>query len=348
MSDKKIIVDEIKFHSVESCPLCGSQGDILFMNLTDRLYKSPGKWNLRKCKNQSCSLLWLDPRPNLDEVWKVYNNYYTHSDSSASLLYRFSRWIEEGYYSWAYGYKLNVSVLQKLAGALIYILPTEKAEYDFNIMELDKKETGKILDVGCGNGFFISILKNRGWDVEGLETDLKAVEFCKSQGLNAKHGDLHTQNYPDNTFDAVALAHVIEHVYDPVNLVKEIYRILKPGGQIILATPNSKSWMFNEKFNSNWFSLHSPGHVQIFNRKNLCSLLESYGFKITTSKTSARNEWYVYLGSRSIEETGNFGMGVERHNKWHIILGKVFQLITWIKLHFNKDSGGELFIKAVK
>lgn len=339
---------EIKSHSVTNCLLCSSSGTILFKDLTDRLYQSPGKWNLRKCNNSTCNLIWLDPRPDIDEVWKVYNNYYTHSDNNSSLIYRIQQWIESGYLCIAYGYKQNITFAQKLIGLLVYFLPTEKVEYDFNVFELKKSEKGKLLDVGCGNGGFISSLKKKGWDVEGIDSDNKAVNFCINNGLDVKLGDLNSQNYADNTFDFVTLSHVIEHVYNPVELLNEIYRILKPGGQIILATPNSKSWMFNKKFKSKWFALQSPGHVQIFDRNNLGKLLSTCGFSVKPNKTSARNEFYVYVGSRSIKERGYFAMGVEKPNKLHLIIGKFFQLNTWFRLHFNKDAGGELFIKAEK
>ena len=65
-----------------TCVVCGAPGEVLYAGLRDRLFSAPGEWNIKRCSNTSCGLLWLDPMPLETEVWKAYENYYTHSENA--------------------------------------------------------------------------------------------------------------------------------------------------------------------------------------------------------------------------------------------------------------------------
>jgi 2-polyprenyl-3-methyl-5-hydroxy-6-metoxy-1,4-benzoquinol methylase len=337
----------IHTHTVEFCPLCGQAGYLLFENQKDRLFGASGKWNTMQCQSDSCKLLWLNPMPNKEDIGKAYANYYTHLTGRTNIL-PFLYPIENGYLSVRYGYSLETNRMKRLLSYLIYLFPTERAEIDFSILHLSNNERGKLLDIGCGSGTFISKMANLGWDAHGIDFDAKAIEVCVQNGLNAQTGDLFSQQYPDNYYDTIVLNHVIEHLYDTLDVIKECFRVLKPNGKLIIATPNTNSWMFRFKFKQNWFSLQPPGHLQLFNLKNLSNILHKQGFEIERGKTSIRNEFYVYAASKTIIKKGGFKMGYEKTGKRNILVGKVYQMITWFLLPFNKHAGGELYIKAIK
>lgn len=329
------------------CPLCSSQGTILHETLSDRLFSSNGIWNLRKCNSKNCELLWLDPMPESTEIWKAYQDYYTHDDSKTNIL-PFLRPIEQAYINQKYSYKNEESILKKMFSWLIYFFPTEKAEIDIRVFYLKSWYGKKMLDIGCGDGSLIGRLAKKGWDVQGIDFDEKAVAHCKSKGLNVKAGDLISQNFPPLSFDVITWNHVIEHVFNPKEVIEECYRLLKPGGRLIIATPNNKSWIYNKVFKQNWFSLDPPRHVMLYNSKCLSNLLKEKSFIIENTKTTIRNEFYVYVGSRAIKEKGHFAMGKEKPNKLHLIYGKFYQLLSWFMLAFDKNSGGEVLIRAIK
>ena len=341
------IDNTIHTHRQDQCPVCGSEGAILFTQQEDRLFGASGKWDTAKCVNPTCQLLWLNPAPNKEDIGKAYLHYYTHQSGKTNIL-PFLYPIEKAYLDVRYGYNTEKSVAKKLLSYLIYLFPTERAEIDFSVLHLSANESGKLLDVGCGSGGFIQRMAQLGWEVYGIDFDPKAVDVCRQQGLNASVGDLFAQHYPDNSFDVLVLNHVIEHIYDTSILVAECYRVLKSGGKLIIATPNTKSWMFNLKFKQNWFSLQPPGHLQLFNLSNLSAILTQQGFSIAQGKTSIRNEFYVYAASKTIIKKGKFRMGYEKTGKRNILVGKVYQMITWLLLPVNKHAGGELYIKAVK
>jgi hypothetical protein len=75
----------IEVQSVTTCYLCGAEGHILYGNLRDRLFGAPGEWNLKKCPDAKCGLIWLDPMPVEADLHKVYENYYTHYASPNSI-----------------------------------------------------------------------------------------------------------------------------------------------------------------------------------------------------------------------------------------------------------------------
>ncbi len=98
---------------------------------------------------------------------------------------------------------------------------------------------GSLLDVGCAEGLFLELAGKDGWDVTGTEISEFAAKYGKEKiGLNIMHGELSDMKFPDNSFDAVTMWHVLEHTTDPVAVLREIRRILKDNGTFILAIPN--------------------------------------------------------------------------------------------------------------
>lgn len=340
-------INIIKSNPLPNCIICNNKGNILHENLNDRLFGSVGVWNFRKCSNNECGTLWLDPMPQSDEIWKAYQEYYTHEDDKTNI-FPFLRSIEQAYISAKYGYAREQNLLKHLLSYLLYLFPTECAEIDIRVFYLNANKGAKLLDIGCGNGSLIQRLAKREWDVRGIDFDEKAVKHCQSKGLNVTDGDLISQKFNDSSFDVITLNHVLEHLFNPLEVINECFRILKPGGELVISTPNNNSWLYNKIFKKYWLTLDPPRHVIIYNRKSLTSILRNTGFYISSSKTTIRNEFYVYVGSKAIKKNGAFAMGKEKPNKIDLIYGKLFQLLSWFYLFINKDSGGEVLVKAIK
>ena len=138
---------------------------------------------------------------------------------------------------------------------------------------------GKVLDVGCGRGLLLQAFRERGWQVQGTEFSAHAARIPREAlGLDVAVGDLVEQKFPSETFDAVTLWHVLEHVPDPRVLIAEISRILKPGGVLFLGIPNVGGWearLCRDK----WFHLDVPRHLNHLTRERLRQLLEERGFE---------------------------------------------------------------------
>jgi len=254
--------------SVPTCYLCGSQGVIEQADLPDLLAGTPGKWNLQRCPNPDCGLVWLDPMPTKEDVWKAYRIYFTHPDFIREPAQKNGLW--DG---------LLLKIHKPLFKLFQYVVGMRKAEKTLrkkmDLMFLDAAPPqGILLDVGCGKGDLLVRLRSRGWTVEGLEVDAEAAELARAaQGLDVYVGKLEDQNFPDHRYDVITMNHVIEHVHDPVALLQECLRVLKPGGRLVLATPNINSFAY-KKLGGFWAHLDPPRHLRLFTKRTLkeCAL----------------------------------------------------------------------------
>ena len=136
----------------------------------------------------------------------------------------------------------GASAMEKLVGLFVYLYLTRKAALDFKAMYLRVRFGARLLEIGCGSGRQLEFLRQLGWRVEGLDLDPVAVKVASARGLTVHTGSLKEQNFPDQYFDAVVSSHVIEHVHDPIGLLRECGRVLRPGGKLVVITPNTASW----------------------------------------------------------------------------------------------------------
>ncbi len=139
---------------------------------------------------------------------------------------------------------------------------------------------GAILDVGCGYGFFLGEMASRGWRVEGIEISEVGRQYAfEHWGLNIYSRPLEELALSENRFDAITLFYVIEHVANPIHLLTEVRRVLKPGGLIFLRWPHSTPIVrLLGPFNRYLDLYHTPYHLYDFSPKTMALLLELSGF----------------------------------------------------------------------
>lgn len=136
---------------------------------------------------------------------------------------------------------------------------------------------GKLLDIGCSTGSFIFTAKKRGWDASGVEIIMDHISAAQSRGLTVLPGPVENLSLPADTFSAITLWQVLEHIPNPISLLKEIFRILKPGGILALTTPNIRSigWrILHEK----WPAIEPENHFHLFSGLSLTTVTRNTGF----------------------------------------------------------------------
>lgn len=342
--------DAIQSRPNPFCYLCAAPGELLYRGLKDRLFGAPGDWNLKRCTNPRCGLVWLDPMPIPEEIYKVYRNYYTHQNGISrrnsclrSLRDRKNRRTQEAYLAWKYGYKFEgAGNWDALLAMLLYLEPNRKANVDLRVAYQMARPQGLFLDVGCGNGFILAEMAALGWRVEGIDPDREAVEVVRKKGFKVRQGDLHSQNYPENHFDAVSLCHVIEHVHDPLGLLKECHRILKPGGNLVIITPNTESWG-HRLYRDSWRGLEPPRHLYLFSLSLLGQLAERGGFRKTRLWTSIRDTGSNFIASRSIRRHGKYNFMGTEPQAWGLKLwARSLNLAAWLLLKARPHWGEEI------
>lgn len=173
------------------------------------------------------------------------------------------------------------------------------------------RNTSKLLDIGCGYGFFLETAKQNNWDVTGVEITDDAVKACTSKGLRMHHGTLETAHFQDETFDVIVLIETIEHVIQPEKLITEIHRVLRPGGLVYLTTPNFNA-INRYRLKAQYDVIQYPLHLSYFTPKTLQRFFESNGFETqeiassgiskTRYKTSTGQSNQEYVSETSDDE----------------------------------------------
>ena len=146
--------------------------------------------------------------------------------------------------------------------------------------------------------------KASGWQVRGVEPDAVAAATAREKrGLDVQTGTLERAHFEDKTFDFVTMHHVLEHLPDVTRTLKQVYRVLKPGGRLILATPNTQS-RGRRKFGPTWIGWESPRHLSLFSKRNLPHALELAGLRMIKQWTCARQAGWMLAISDTIRKHG--------------------------------------------
>ena len=204
-----------------------------------------GSFRMVKCA--SCQFIYLNPRPTSESLTHFYQHYLPEDNFSIQ--------------SWE---KMMKPVFHRAADLL-----------------RQHRRNGRLLDVGTGFGFFLDEMKNRGWEVTGVEISQKAIDYARNGlGLTIHPDPLEKANFPDQHFDVVTAFYVIEHLPDPMTFLKECYRILKPGGILLLRYPHTtpiKNFLSIFGISNRLYDL--PAHLSDFSPEMIQRCLESVGFE---------------------------------------------------------------------
>lgn len=284
------------------CMLCGSEGGVLYSGLRDRLFGVPGIWNLMRCP--ICQFVWIDPKPTPDDIGKLYTQYYTHTSpkSASKNPSALRKLIRASILASSFGYSVDGS--NRMLGSLLSLIGPLRESVGSGVRWLENYNSGLLLDVGCGNGSFLDQMRPLSWVVTGVEPDVEAVSVARERyGLDIFQGSLEEANFPDEHFDAITVCHVIEHVPDPVGLMKECRRVLKPHGKLVVLAPNINSLGFRQ-FGEYWRGLEIPRHFYLFSPQTLLECAELAGLDVQEMRTTAKGAPWMWVASSLIRRDG--------------------------------------------
>jgi len=243
---------KIKEKKINSCPACSSK---LFLNYTfgyDYEYQTClNKWNFVCCRN--CKLLYLKNRPDPSTLKTIYPKaYYSFNYDKINFIARYGKFF------------LDEIKFKKF-------LPRFK------------KNDYSILDIGCGDGRYLELMykkfKLKKSNCHGLDFKNKKLETLKKEGYKISYENFVKYN-KKKKFDIITMFHVIEHVQSPEFYLKKIRKLLKPGGSLVVETPNYDSLDARIFKNSFWGGYHIPRHFVLFNDKNLIKFSKKMDFNI--------------------------------------------------------------------
>ena len=299
------------------CLLCGARGATLYPALQDLVFGAPGVWRMVECP--SCELAWLDPRPTPADIGKAYATYYTHASQQAGNVFhrvipsaeraegaraRVAGWFRnaaEHIRARRLGHRApDASIGVRLLSHVAERIPVIRDSAVLGVASLPPGQGKRLLDVGCGSGDFLHRMRARGWTVLGVEPDPVAATTARGNGLDVRDGMLSDAAFSSDFFDAIVLSHVIEHVHDPIAVLQECARVLRPGGVLVLLTPNLTS-VGHRRFGEDWRGLEPPRHLHVFSVPALHACVERVGLTVSEARTSARLVRGIWWVSRSTQ-----------------------------------------------
>lgn len=247
------------------CPNCGTENIFFVLSAKDHTV-SGESFEIWECKQ--CTQRFTQNVPGKDEIGKYYQseNYISHSDTSKGLI------------NFLYHKVRNHTLVQKRK----------------LIEKSIGRNSGNILDVGAGTGSFLDVMKQAGWNVTGIEPEKSAREKAKNlHGLNLLEGDALFTLQPQ-TFDAITLWHVLEHVHSLHEYVDQLKKLISKDGKIFIAVPNYTS-PDQKIYLQFWAAYDVPRHLYHFSPASMKNILNYHGLKLEAMKPMWYDSVYVSM-----------------------------------------------------
>ena len=166
------------------------------------------------------------------------------------------------------------------------------------------RQTNRLLDVGCGAGLLLEAARDNGWEAQGVDVSASSVNHVRLLGLEAFHGELKQARLEAEQFDVITAVEIVEHLFEPVTVVTEIHRLLRPGGLFWLTTPHALGLTSRLK-GLDWGVVSPPEHLQVFSIKGLRELLFRAGFSNVRFQTTGVDPFEIWqaLRKQNVETT---------------------------------------------
>ena len=248
-----------------SCPCCGKSAISVALSARDYTVSNQ-EFQIWQCAD--CTVRFTQNVPDKLEIGKYYQSedYISHSDT------------KKGFINSLYHHVRNLTLSSKK-----------------NLINKSTKlENGRLLDIGAGTAAFLHKMKQSGWEVEGLEPDTLARENAQQlYDLQLKPSE-ELFTLPNNSFDAITMWHVMEHVHDLHEYIDQLKRLIKPNGRIFMAVPNYTSFDANY-YKEFWAAYDVPRHLYHFSPVSVTQLLLRHGLQLKDIKPMWFDSFYVSM-----------------------------------------------------
>jgi 2-polyprenyl-3-methyl-5-hydroxy-6-metoxy-1,4-benzoquinol methylase len=257
-----------------NCPNCSSGNISFYLSVKDHSV-SGETFDIWQCK--ACSLKFTQDIPEPENIGRYYQSqdYISHTDTKEGLVNNLYHKVR----SFTLGQKRKL--VQSKSGM----------------------KTGKILDIGCGTGAFLNEMKDNGWNITGIEQD-EATRQRAFQNYKISASTPSALFSLTQKFDAITMWHVLEHVHQLHDYIRECKRLLTDNGVLIIAVPNHTSGDA-EHYKDSWAAWDVPRHLYHFSPESMKALMHLHGFKIEEMKPMWFDSFYVSMLSEKYSNKGN-------------------------------------------
>jgi SAM-dependent methyltransferase len=250
-----------------------------------------------------CGLVYLNPRPSLQDLSRIYPSDYHAYDFS------------EAQFGFVYNIRQKLETKRLLSCCK------------------DLPDNARIIDVGCGDGFHLSLLRQFGkptWQLEGVDPSDLAVRAAERTGLTIHPGTLQSLPLPKASYDLALMIATLEHVDDPVQVLESVRSLLRPGGRVVIVTDNTDTLDFRLFQHRHWGGYHFPRHWNLFNPKTLRRLALKVDLEVVQLTTILSPVNWVYSIHNALLDWGAPRWVIQQFTlKSPLALG-IFTLVDWL------------------
>lgn len=251
------------------CTWCDSEKTQIHLWLKDE-FLSKEEFQIYECHD--CGLLFTEPRPAKEKIGEYYKSeeYYSHQENKKGLIPKIYESVKA----------INLKHKYKIAAA--------------------GKETGSLLDIGCGVGDFLHTAEQHGWKCTGVEPSEEAKTIARKRIKAEILSSQDLEQFPNASFDVITMWHVLEHVDDIRWQIAQLQRLIKKDGRIIIAVPNYKSYdavYYKEK----WAAYDVPRHFNHFNKGTLTKIFKTNGLELKQTDKLPWDAYYISYMSEQYE-----------------------------------------------
>lgn len=293
--------DTGELERLDGCVVCGS-GVLVPLYEDLRAHDSAG-WRLDRCA--ACGSALLNPRPTVEAIGKAYRGPYRPYKKRRprpvpqGARARLGRAATDAYLRRRWGYTSLTAPAALLPLAAVRPGLRRAGDRLVRFVPAHDRRDARLLDIGCGSGTYLKLMRDLGWQVHGVELDAGAVRAAQEAGLDVRQGTMENVDPEvDGVFDVITVGHVIEHTHDPVAALKASWRVLKPHGMLWIGTPNLGS-LGARLFRANWRALEPPRHLVVFTGRALTEALHHAGFSgVRVVRSTASAPWHFQQSAR--------------------------------------------------
>lgn len=284
-----------------SCPLCVSENIAEHLSCADN-FVTGEVFPVFRCSD--CGFIFTNDYPPESEIGSYYKSeeYISHSDTDSGLINK----------------------LYHLARAIML-------RRKWRILKSQTRlSNGKLLDIGCGTGYFPHYMSKKGWLVSGIEKDEKARNFATSRlNIEVFNSDK-IFHLDEKAYDCITLWHVLEHFHDPDSVIKAAGMALKESGIIVIALPNNRSYD-SIHYSDKWAAWDVPRHLWHFNPETIKLFLKKHGMGIVAVKRLPLDAFYVSMLSEKYKGA-----------RFPMVSGLFYGKISLLKSLWNKNLSSSL------
>jgi SAM-dependent methyltransferase len=256
------VANQVDLH----CLFCRESLEINLEGVHDTRFGIPAVYHIARCT--ACGLEQTVPLPTLLELKSLYADYYNFGGEKRTIYTGLREW-----FLFSPLYRLWLG-------------------FDGDISFHDRNGQGRLIDIGCNEGRGLVLYRNHGFEVEGLETNEIAASVARAKGFRIFTDERSTLLQPQS-YDVAVLSNVLEHAFDPREMLSFVHRLLRPGGQVWISCPNAGSWL-RGIFGQAWINWHVPFHLVHFSKNTLATLLRKSGFEIQEARQKTPALWVAH------------------------------------------------------